>query len=102
MRERLARGEDVSARGIRDQIEKLVANEDPKNPLTDQAIVEILQQTGVQIARRTQAIGAAQPQPGPLPKRTRTYSPKSGYLFLSIHCALPLPWQKHNQPPILT
>lgn len=48
-------GEDVSARGIRDQIEKLVSNEDPKNPLTDQAIVQILQDGGVHIARRTVA-----------------------------------------------
>ena len=38
-------GEDVSARGIKDQIQKLVEDEDPKNPLTDQAIVNILQQT---------------------------------------------------------
>ncbi|MCC7053832.1 MAG: RNA polymerase factor sigma-54, partial [Gemmatimonadaceae bacterium] len=36
-------GEDVSARGIKDQIQKLVEGEDPKNPLTDQAIVAILQ-----------------------------------------------------------
>lgn len=48
-------GEDVSARGIKDQIEKLVTNEDPKNPLTDQAIVNILRDTGVNIARRTVA-----------------------------------------------
>jgi RNA polymerase sigma-54 factor len=48
-------GEDVSARGIKAQIEKLVADEDPKHPLTDQAIVNILKETGVQIARRTVA-----------------------------------------------
>ncbi len=48
-------GEDVSARGIKAQIEKLVADEDPKDPLTDQAIVNILRETGVQIARRTVA-----------------------------------------------
>ena len=48
-------GEDVSARGIKAQIEKLVAEEDPKHPLTDQAIVNILKETGVQIARRTVA-----------------------------------------------
>ena len=48
-------GEDVSARGIKAQIEKLVSEEDPKNPLTDQAIVNILRETGVQIARRTVA-----------------------------------------------
>ncbi len=48
-------GEDVSARGIKDQIQKLVQNEDPKHPLTDQAIVNILKQNGVNIARRTVA-----------------------------------------------
>ncbi len=48
-------GEDVSARGIKAQIEKLVADEDAKDPLTDQAIVNILRETGVQIARRTVA-----------------------------------------------
>ena len=50
-----AGGEDVSARGIKAQIEKLVADEDPRRPLTDQAIVNILRQGGVQIARRTVA-----------------------------------------------
>ena len=48
-------GEDVSARAIRATIEKLVAEEDPKNPLTDQALVELLERDGVQIARRTVA-----------------------------------------------
>ena len=48
-------GEDVSARGIKAQIQKLVADEDPKHPLTDQAIVNILKESGVQIARRTVA-----------------------------------------------
>ncbi len=48
-------GEDVSARGIKAQIEKLVSDEDAKHPLTDQAIVNILTQNGVQIARRTVA-----------------------------------------------
>jgi RNA polymerase sigma-54 factor len=48
-------GEDVSARGIKDQIEKLVSSEDPRDPLTDQAIVNILREQGVNIARRTVA-----------------------------------------------
>jgi RNA polymerase sigma-54 factor len=48
-------GEDVSARGIKAQLQKLVADEDPRHPLTDQAIVNILKQNGVQIARRTVA-----------------------------------------------
>ncbi len=50
-----ADGEDVSARGIKDTISKLVGDEDPKTPLTDQAIVEILERDGIQIARRTVA-----------------------------------------------
>jgi RNA polymerase sigma-54 factor len=48
-------GDDVSARGIKAQLEKLVQDEDSKHPLTDQAIVNILRQSGVQIARRTVA-----------------------------------------------
>ena len=48
-------GEDVSARGIKATIEKLVQDEDPKDPLTDQTIVAILEKQGVQIARRTVA-----------------------------------------------
>ncbi len=48
-------GEDVSARGIKAQIQKLVDEEDPRHPLTDQAIVNILKESGVQIARRTVA-----------------------------------------------
>jgi RNA polymerase sigma-54 factor len=48
-------GEDVSARGIRARIQKLVAEEDAHKPLTDQAIVDLLKKEGVQIARRTVA-----------------------------------------------
>jgi len=45
----------VSARGIRARIEKLVGDEIPQKPLTDQAIVDRLKTEGVQIARRTVA-----------------------------------------------
>jgi RNA polymerase sigma-54 factor len=62
-------GDDVSARGIKDQIEKLVTGEDTRNPLTDQAIVEILLQSGVQIARRT--VAKYRDQLGVLPARMR-------------------------------
>jgi RNA polymerase sigma-54 factor len=62
-------GDDVSARGIKDQLQKLVSGEDTKNPLTDQAIVEILKQTGVQIARRT--VAKYRDQLGVLPARMR-------------------------------
>jgi len=48
-------GEDVSARGIKARIQKLVSDEDPKKPLTDRAIVDVLKREGVNIARRTVA-----------------------------------------------
>ncbi len=48
-------GEDVSARGVRAKIKQLVAEEDSHDPLTDQAIVDILKKEGIQIARRTVA-----------------------------------------------
>ena len=48
-------GEDVSARGIRAQIQRLVNEEDSKRPLTDQEIVEVLKKGGINIARRTVA-----------------------------------------------
>lgn len=48
-------GENVSARGIKARIEKLVDEEDTQKPLTDQAIVNVLKDEGIQIARRTVA-----------------------------------------------
>ena len=48
-------GEEVSARGVRAKIEKLVEEENSHDPLTDQAIVDKLEEDGVQIARRTVA-----------------------------------------------
>jgi RNA polymerase sigma-54 factor len=64
-----ADGEDVSARGIRDRIEKLVREEDTKKPLTDQDIVSVLRRDGVQIARRT--VAKYREQLGVLPARMR-------------------------------
>jgi len=48
-------GEDASARAIKAQIQKMVSDEQPKNPLTDQQIVEMFGTRGVRIARRTVA-----------------------------------------------
>lgn len=62
-------GEDVSARGIKAQLQKLVEDEDSRHPLTDQAIVNILRETGVQIARRT--VAKYRDQLGVLPARMR-------------------------------
>ncbi len=48
-------GEDASARAIKAQIRKLVDDENPTEPLTDQEIVQKLRERGVRIARRTVA-----------------------------------------------
>jgi RNA polymerase sigma-54 factor len=48
-------GEDASARAIKAQIQKLVDDESPQEPLTDQQIVQKLREKGVRIARRTVA-----------------------------------------------
>jgi RNA polymerase sigma-54 factor len=48
-------GEEVSARGIKAKISRLIEEEDPSKPYTDQAIVNHLKQEGIKIARRTVA-----------------------------------------------
>ncbi|MDH5283834.1 MAG: RNA polymerase factor sigma-54, partial [Gemmatimonadota bacterium] len=50
-----ASGEDASARSIRAKLQKLVAEESPADPLTDQQIVHLFQEQGIKIARRTVA-----------------------------------------------
>ena len=62
-------GEDISARGVKAKIQSLVDNEDPKRPLTDQAIVSLLKSDGVNIARRT--VAKYRDQLGILPARMR-------------------------------
>ena len=48
-------GEDLSSEGVRARIRKLVAEEDPRAPLSDHEITARLQEEGVRIARRTVA-----------------------------------------------
>jgi len=62
-------GEDASARSIKAQIQKMVSEEDPKDPLTDQQIVELFARRGVKIARRT--VAKYRDQLGVLPARMR-------------------------------
>ncbi|GMV04367.1 MAG: RNA polymerase sigma-54 factor [Gemmatimonadota bacterium] len=62
-------GEDISARGVKDKIKSLVGEENPKKPLTDQAIVKHLKADGVNIARRT--VAKYRDQLGILPARMR-------------------------------
>lgn len=62
-------GEDISARGVKDMIKTMVADDDLKKPLTDQAIVTLLKNEGVKIARRT--VAKYRDQMGILPARMR-------------------------------
>ena len=62
-------GEDASARSVRAQLEKLVADEGPAKPLTDAQLVRLLEERGIQIARRT--VAKYRDQLGILPARMR-------------------------------
>jgi RNA polymerase sigma-54 factor len=64
-----ASGEDASARSIRAKLEKMVAEENSAKPLTDQQIVHLFQEQGIQIARRT--VAKYRDQLGILPARMR-------------------------------
>src|SRR5574337_62496 len=64
-----ASGEDASARSIRAKLEKMVADENSAKPLTDQQIVHLFQEQGIQIARRT--VAKYRDQLGILPARMR-------------------------------
>jgi len=64
-----ASGEDASARSIRAKLEKMVGDENSAKPLTDQQIVHLFQEQGIQIARRT--VAKYRDQLGILPARMR-------------------------------
>jgi RNA polymerase sigma-54 factor len=48
-------GEQVAAEAVKRRLKRLVQNEDPANPLSDDAIVRVLHADNVDIARRTVA-----------------------------------------------
>lgn len=62
-------GEDASARAIKAKLQKMVGEENAADPLTDQQIVHLFQEQGVQIARRT--VAKYRDQLGILPARMR-------------------------------
>jgi RNA polymerase sigma-54 factor len=64
-----ASGEDASARSIRAKLQKMVGDENPADPLTDQQIVHLFQEHGIKIARRT--VAKYRDQLGILPARMR-------------------------------
>ncbi|MNL31266.1 RNA polymerase sigma-54 factor [compost metagenome] len=48
-------GDALASESVKLKIKDLVAKEDPKNPISDQKIVDLLKADGIQIARRTVA-----------------------------------------------
>lgn len=48
-------GESLASESVKIKIKDLVSKEDPKNPLSDQKLVELLKTDGINIARRTVA-----------------------------------------------
>jgi RNA polymerase sigma-54 factor len=66
-------GGDLASEAVKSKIKKIVAEEDPKKPLSDQQIVALLKEQGITIARRT--VAKYRDQLGILPssKRRRLY-----------------------------
>ncbi|MFN7131153.1 MAG: RNA polymerase factor sigma-54 [Myxococcales bacterium] len=48
-------GDEIASEAVKNHIKQIVAQEDGKNPYSDQKIVEILRSQGIEIARRTVA-----------------------------------------------
>ncbi|GAA5496115.1 RNA polymerase sigma-54 factor [Rubritalea halochordaticola] len=46
-------GQQVSNTGVRDTIQEMIANENPKKPLSDSALEKMLKEKGLKVARRT-------------------------------------------------
>jgi len=62
-------GEEVSAKSAKLNIKNIIEKEDPKKPLSDQKIADILEKDGLIIARRT--VAKYREQLGILPARHR-------------------------------
>jgi len=48
-------GDALASESVKLKIKELVSGEEPKSPLSDQKIVDLLKKDGIQIARRTVA-----------------------------------------------
>ena len=62
-------GESIANRSIKETIEKIIQKEDPKKPISDQAISKELEEEGIKIARRT--VAKYREQQGILPTHLR-------------------------------
>jgi RNA polymerase sigma-54 factor len=68
-----ADGESVASESVRKMIGDLVKAEDNKKPISDQRIVELLEEKGVHLARRTVAKYREQLGIAPSSKRKRFF-----------------------------
>jgi RNA polymerase sigma-54 factor len=68
-----ADGDSVASESVKRMIADLVKVEDVKHPLSDQRIVELLEQKGIQLARRTVAKYREQLNILPSSKRRKYY-----------------------------
>lgn len=48
-------GDDLASQAVRQKIQNLISTENPREPLSDQQVVQVLSEEGVRIARRTVA-----------------------------------------------
>lgn len=48
-------GQEAAAQTVKKLLQEYIAGEDPRNPLTDQQLVDLLRQRGISLARRTVA-----------------------------------------------
>lgn len=62
-------GEEMASESVKAEIRKHVQSEDPRAPLSDQALVELLKRSGINIARRT--VTKYREQMGILPSNKR-------------------------------
>ena len=64
-------GEEVSTRIIKLKIKKMIEDEDPRNPITDDQVAKIMARDGLKLSRRTVAKYRDQMQiPGSRERRT--------------------------------
>ena len=48
-------GDEIASESVKEKISRIIADEDPRRPLSDQNIVEMLREANIDIARRTVA-----------------------------------------------
>lgn len=66
-------GDDVASKSVQEDIRKIIGEEDPRKPLSDQEIVDRLAEFGIKIARRTVAKYREMMKIPPSSRRKRYY-----------------------------